>query len=159
MEQGAGRSHLAGLNYTGNLNDSDGKRGYAGTALLVPADDLFAQSAADQMVYRYVPVALRQHAKGWSSRLGGTLNHDFDSDWHLSVVGYWSRSGSRTVTDAGVDQSTAQALLDAGDPDFDPYGFLTGAMFRATRRTSPPARRCQEPAGVAAWHVAGVAGR
>ncbi len=122
------RTSLA-LNYTGNLNDSDGKRGYAGTALLVPADDPFAQSAADQMVYRYVPVALRQHAKGWSSRLGGTLNHDFDSDWHLSVVGYWSRSGSRTVTDAGVDKSTAQALLDAGDPDFDPYGFLTGAMF------------------------------
>lgn len=123
-----GRTSLA-LNYTGNLNDSDGERGYAGTALTVPADDPFAQSAADQTVYRYVPVALRQHARGWSSRFGGTLNHDFDSAWHLSVVGYWNRSGSRTVTDAGVDKSAAQALLDAGDPGFDPYGLLTGAMF------------------------------
>ncbi len=122
------RTSLA-LNYTGNLNASDGERGYAGTALAVPADDPFAQSAADQTVYRYVPVTLRQHAKGWSSRFGGTLNHDFDSGWHLSVVGYWNRSGSRTVTDGGVDKSAAQALLDAGDPEFDPYGLLAGAMF------------------------------
>lgn len=117
------------LNYTGNLNTSDGERGYAGTALDVPADDPFAQSADGQRVYRYVPVVLGQHSKGWSSRFGGTLNHDFDSAWHLSVVGYWNRAGSRTVTDAGVDNSAAQALLDAGDADFDPYGLLTGAMF------------------------------
>ncbi len=117
------------FNYTGNLNDSDGERGYAGTALAVPADDPFAQSAEDQTVYRYVPVVLGQHARGWSSRFGGTLNHDFGSAWHLSVVGYWNRSGSRTVTDAGVDNSAAQALLEANDPDFDPYGLLTGSMF------------------------------
>lgn len=42
--------------------------------------------------------------------------------WQTSVSFFYSRSRNRNIYDRGYDMRAVQQLVDAGDPDFDPYG-------------------------------------
>lgn len=67
--------------------------------------------------------ALTRNSKTESLSLGTALNWD-SGKWRWSSTGAADYSHSVSKTDNGPDLSDAQALLDAGDPTFDPLGDL-----------------------------------
>jgi hypothetical protein len=67
--------------------------------------------------------ALTRDFKSESLSLGTALNWD-SGKWRWSSTGAAEFSRSTSKTDNGPDLSDAQALLDAGDPIFDPLGDL-----------------------------------
>jgi hypothetical protein len=67
--------------------------------------------------------ALTRDSKSESLSLGTALNWD-SGKWRWSSTGAAEFSRSTSKTDNSPDLSGAQALLDAGDPTFDPLGDL-----------------------------------
>ena len=67
--------------------------------------------------------ALTRDSKTEAVSLGTALNWD-SGKWRWSSTGNAEYSRSTSKTDNGADLSGAQALLDAGDPSFDPLGDL-----------------------------------
>ncbi len=67
--------------------------------------------------------ALTRNSKTESLSVGTALNWD-SGKWRWSSTGAAEYSHSLSKTDNGPDLSDAQALLDAGDPTFDPLGDL-----------------------------------
>jgi hypothetical protein len=65
--------------------------------------------------------ALTRDSKTESASLGTALNWD-SGKWRFSSTGAAEYSHSISKTDNGPDLSAEQALLDAGDPTFDPLG-------------------------------------
>ncbi|MHA6718385.1 TonB-dependent receptor [Sphingomonas sp. RS6] len=134
----------ATLNARLEVQQSQSQQGLPGINLTVPAGNPFATSATDASVTNY-PAGqgpLASNNSQITAHLGATFNGDglpWSNDWRWSLTGNYDRVSSKTVTDRGFNADPLQALLDANDPDFDPFvaaptGLL--ATLPANRATS-----------------------
>lgn len=129
--------------FNGTLTGGDSKSllGLPGEMLALPADNPFSPFASDTALYRYVGTQpLHQEVNTLTGYLGGSLTGDIGK-WHLLVSGNYNYSKVGTDTDIGIDVSPAQALLDAGDPSFNPFapfssGLLNGPYSARARASS-----------------------
>jgi uncharacterized membrane protein YgcG len=120
------------LNGTLGATTSDAKEGLGGFDLLVPAGDPFSPFSQPVDVARYDPAfgPLRQTTEGWTAHMGATLNKD-TATWRYSLTGAYDHGDSLTRTDTGLNPAGLQALLDAGSPDFNPFGALPADLIGA----------------------------
>ncbi|GAA0320768.1 hypothetical protein GCM10009087_33850 [Sphingomonas oligophenolica] len=118
----------ATVNARVEATDSIGLNGLPGISLTVPAGNPFSTSATDAVVDRtpdgYLP--LHQRNSALTYHLGSTLNGNMGK-WRWSVTGNYDRVDSETFTDTGLDFSTFQQRIKAGDPTANPFGPLTNA--------------------------------
>lgn len=97
------------------------------TELTIPADSPFAIGGQEQVIARTLDTLkpLSRTTRTTTAHGGFSLNGDglpWGKEWRWSVTGNYDRTTTRQRTATGVDASPAQALLDAGDPAFDPFG-------------------------------------
>ncbi|WP_183109655.1 TonB-dependent receptor [Sphingomonas sp. So64.6b] len=115
----------ATVNGTIETTESVGTNGLPGVSLALAPDNPFSPFAnavtVDRSLDGFAP--LKQRNSSVSGHLGTTLNGTI-STWQWSLTGTYDRSENKTVTDAGLDISTFQARLNAGDPTANPFGRL-----------------------------------
>ena len=119
------RSTLGGLAVTVNgtlsASKSDSRQGLGQYGLDVPAADPFNTTGTAQSLSLYDPAyRLTQASDGWSGHLGSTVNRD-TATWRYSFTTAFDYSQTYTRTATGIDPAAAQAAVDAGDPNFNPY--------------------------------------
>jgi hypothetical protein len=104
-------------------------QGLAGATLLVPGGTPFSPFGSPVQLYRYLDQtgALGQSVKSSDARLGLTLNGDL-KPWQWSFTGTYDRVETRTATDRGIDTTSLQAALAAGDPAVNPFGSFAPAL-------------------------------
>jgi hypothetical protein len=104
--------------------------GLPGATLTLPAAHPFSPFAGDVLLHRYPAgvLPLSRDTAGRSAHVGFTLNGDA-LPWRWSVTGNYDRAYTRSITHSGVDAAPVQALLDAGDPSFNPFGELPVLLF------------------------------
>ncbi|BAV65738.1 TonB-dependent receptor [Sphingobium cloacae] len=143
---------LGGVSATVNgrleLSDNDSLQGLSALALDLPAGHPFSPFANDVRLYRYLAQAgaLGQNIRGTTGHVGITLNGGLGGGWQWSFTGNGDISDTRTRTDRGVSAGAMQALLDAGDPGFHPYGPIADDLL-ATRLTDRARAKSQAISG------------
>lgn len=107
-------------------SQSESLLGLPSATLTLPGANPFSPFAADTLLYRYYDQfsPLGRSSNNRSLQGGFSLNGDLSPRWRWSVTGNWDRSERRTLTDTGIDTDVLQALLNAGDPDFNPFGAI-----------------------------------
>jgi iron complex outermembrane recepter protein len=114
----------ATLNGSVTYNESNSAQGLPDIRLAVPAGNPFSPYATDVEIDRAAmglnPLAQRNSTLAWS--LNGSMNGDFSKKWRWTLTANYDRSTSQTFTERGLDMTAAQALIDAGDPTFNPFG-------------------------------------
>ncbi|MHB8283637.1 MAG: TonB-dependent receptor, partial [Caulobacteraceae bacterium] len=120
-----------GINATFNgtlaVTTSDSLQGLPGVSLDVPAGNAFSPFSSPVVVDRYVDQPLTQSIDTYSAHLGSTLNRDV-SDWRLSLTDAYDVVQTNTETDAGVNATPLQNLLNAGSTSFNPFAALSNSM-------------------------------
>jgi hypothetical protein len=111
----------ATVNGTLGFTRSDALQGLPGFGLDVPAGDPFSPFGQPVVVDRYLGRPIHQYVDGWTAHLGTTLNKD-KGDWRLSLTEAFDHADTQTDTDAGVNPSALQGLVNAGS--FNPFGPL-----------------------------------
>ena len=116
----------ASFNGTLTYNSSDSAQGPVAAALGLPANGPFSPFSGNTVLYRYLGDlgALAQESHDVTGHLGTTMSGAIGS-WQWSFTGTFDHSESRTSTERGYDFTTAQGLLAARDPGFNPYGPLS----------------------------------
>ncbi|MDR2214664.1 MAG: hypothetical protein LBE59_02350 [Nevskiaceae bacterium] len=116
----------ASVNASYEAENSQSLRGLPGLDLTLPAGNPFSPFADDVMLYRYPQglSPLTQRSKDESSQLSATLNGALFSQWVWTLIGGYERGVSHTTTMTGIDVSSLQAALDAGDPALNPFAVL-----------------------------------
>ncbi|MGC4251583.1 MAG: TonB-dependent receptor, partial [Sphingobium sp.] len=143
---------LGGVSATINgrleLSDNDSLQGLSAAALDLPAGNPFSPFANDARLYRYLAQtgALGQNIRGTTGHIGITLNGGLGGGWQWSFTGNGDISDTRTRTDRGVSTGAMQALLDAGDASFNPYGPIADDLL-ATRLTDRARAKSQAISG------------
>jgi len=120
------------VNGTLGATQTNALEGLPGLTLLVPAGDPFSPFTQPVDVLRYDNAfgPLRQTTDGWTGHLGLTANKD-TNDWRFSFTTAYDHADSLTLTDAGLDATSLQLLLNGDSPAFNPFGALpTSAISR-----------------------------
>ena len=102
-------------------------QGLAGYSIDVPEGDVFSPFGQEVAVDRYLNTPLHQYTDGWTAHLGTTLNKDL-SDWRLSLTDAFDHADSQTDTDAGLNATPLQALLNSGSITFNPFAPTPGNL-------------------------------
>ncbi|MCW3834854.1 TonB-dependent receptor [Sphingomonas canadensis] len=107
------------------VRQSEALLGRAGVALVLPDYSPFSPFGQDVLLSRYPAGlgALSRNSASQNAHLGFTVNGEL-SKWRWTVTGNFDRDRNRSVTTTGLDTAPLQALLDAGDPAFNPFGLL-----------------------------------
>ncbi|MBB5711235.1 TonB-dependent receptor [Sphingomonas xinjiangensis] len=97
--------------------------------LTIGADSPFSPFAQDVQLDRFYDelLPLSRSTRSTTAHAGFSFNGDglpWDKEWRWSLTGNYDRTNSRTITQRGIDLSPAQALADANDPGFNPFGPL-----------------------------------
>lgn len=115
----------ATVNASFGITSSDSLNGLPGAALVLPTGNPFSPFTTDTTLYRYPAglMPLSQSVGGQTGHLGLTLN-GMVSSWQWTLTGTYDYAASRTITQRGLDTTAMQSLLDANDPDFNPFATL-----------------------------------
>lgn len=108
-------------------------QGLPTVALGLPGGNPFSPFGSDVVVDRYYDGfgPIRQRTTNLTAHLGTTVNGNISSGWRYSITGTFDRAEDETLTDAGIDATAFQALLDAGDPGANPFApFTPGVLAR-----------------------------
>jgi iron complex outermembrane receptor protein len=113
------------LNGTLGATTSDATEGLPGVSLLVPAGDPFSPFSQPVAVQRYDNAfgPLRQTTDGWTGHLGLTVNKDL-TEWRFSLTGAYDHADTLTTSDAGLDPSRFQSLLNVASAQANPFAPL-----------------------------------
>jgi hypothetical protein len=120
----------ATFNGTLGVTTSDSLQGLPGLSLTVPAGNAFSPFGAPVVVDRYGDQPLTQSIDTYTAHLGSTLNRDL-SDWRLSLTDAYDVAQTNTETDAGIDATPLQNLLNAGSTSFNPFAPLSDSLITA----------------------------
>ncbi|MCW4462474.1 TonB-dependent receptor [Sphingomonas sp. BT-65] len=108
---------------------SESLLGLPTATLELPTGNPFSPFTTDVQLLRYLdnlgPLTRSDDRKNLQGQF--SINGDgspWSSKWNWSVTGDYNRNWSETHTTRGVDVRGAQALLDAGDPAFNPFAPL-----------------------------------
>lgn len=122
-------SITASANAGATHSTSKSLNGFASSSLTVPADNPYAQSAASEVIDRYLSDrVLGQKSEETQVQGGVSINANLSQAWQLSFIGNVSHGDSRTGTDRGYDVSALQSAIIAGDPLVNPYGALSPSL-------------------------------
>ena len=118
----------ATLNGTLDISNSASLNGLPGAGLLLPAGNPFSPFGEDVELYRYLGTSpLTQNVHTVTGHLGFSMNGDI-AHWRWSFTGNYDYSDASTVTRTGFDVTPLQALLDAGDPGFNPFAPISSTL-------------------------------
>lgn len=113
----------ASFSLNANNNESRGQRGLPMASFLLPANSPWSPFENDVLLTR--PLAgdqtLRNENNSKSLGLTLTLSGRI-GDWQTNLSASYRRNWSNNLLEQGVDAARVQALLDAEDPNFNPYG-------------------------------------
>ena len=113
----------ASFSVNATRNTSHGRRGLPMASILIPASSPWSPFAGDVMLTR--PFAgervLRNDNTSKSLGASFTLSGKI-SGWQTNFSARYARTWSDNLLEQGVDAGRVQALVNAGDPDFNPYG-------------------------------------
>lgn len=115
------------------VNHSDVLLGLPSATLQLPAGNPFSPFSQDVRLLRYYD-NLEPLSRSTDRRTitgGLTLNSQTSpwlANWGWSLQANYNYGENNSVTTTGIDASQAQALLDARDPGFDPFGPLPPAL-------------------------------
>ncbi|MBB2185275.1 porin family protein [Gluconacetobacter liquefaciens] len=127
----------AALNLTYTHQDQESLQGPARGILDLPADNPFSPFATDTRLYRdFTEVSpLHQRARTDSGHAGLNANGRFGT-WKWNANASYDHGVTVTRTETGLDLSTVQGLLDAGDDGLDPYVRFPGRYLGVRTRNS-----------------------
>ncbi|WP_137862903.1 TonB-dependent receptor, partial [Sphingomonas sp. 3F27E9-B] len=116
----------ATANVSLDVNQSEAWLGLPSAALRLPAGNPWSPFAQDVQLLRYYDNLNPLTRSSGSQSLRGEVTINGDSSpwigsWRWSVNANYQQTGSDTTTTRGVDPSLMQALLNAGDPGFNPF--------------------------------------
>ena len=111
--------------------------GLPGVSLNLPATDPFNTTGQPTTLNGYTDLfgALTQSTETIATHLGAGFNGDISPKWRWNLTANYDRSYNETFTQTGLDTSTAQARLNAGDPSFNPLAPFDRGLFSAAPDT------------------------
>lgn len=159
----------ASLNLNAGRNSSDGLRGLPMASVILPAGHPSSPFAEDVLLTR--PLAderpLRTGNDATSAGASLSINGAIGG-WQTSVGISYSRNWTNNLLEAGIDTVRAQALIDAADPRFNPFGVWDDSLLIATRsrtnsenlgaRLNVRKTVAELPAGPVVWTFTALAG-
>ncbi|MET0309703.1 MAG: TonB-dependent receptor [Sphingomonas sp.] len=116
-----------------NVTESESLLGLPGVTLDLPAGDPFSPFSRDVQLLRYLDTLSPLNRSTDSQSVQGELSVNADQapwsrDWSWSFQGSYNRATSETTTDTDVDPVAMQALLDARDPNFNPFAAIPTSL-------------------------------
>lgn len=127
----------ATVNGSLSYDQSQSLQGLARTDLTLLATNPFSPFAEDVILRRYLPDlgAMEQWNRSLNAHGGFTLDGSMKS-WRWNLTGNYDHDESRTSTDRNPRVDDIQALLNAADPLFNPFGGLPTGSFQKDRAGS-----------------------
>ena len=127
----------ASLNINANGSESRGRRGLPMAELLLPAGGPWSPFESDILLTRPFAgeQALRDENSSRSIGVSLTLSGRV-AGWQTDFSARYGRTWSRNLLEQGMDTGRIQALINAGDPDFNPYGSLEDRFLLTSRNRS-----------------------
>jgi hypothetical protein len=127
----------ASLNVNASSNGSSGLRGLPMAAIVIPAGSPWSPFGNDVALSRPFAGARALRSDNDSKSLGAgfTLSGRI-GDWQTSFAANYTRNWTDNLLEGGIDTGRMQALIDAGDPAFNPYGPLDDRLLQASRNRS-----------------------
>lgn len=117
-------------------SESSGLLGLPGYTLLLPASSPYSPFSRNVLLQRYYqsesPLTRSNSSRSYQGEV--TVNGDgtpWAASWRWSANANYELSTTDTVTDRGIDPAAMQALLDAGDPSFNPFGRIAPDLVRS----------------------------
>lgn len=117
-------------------SESHSLQGLSGVSLDLPAGNPYSPFAQDVSLLRYIEgqPALVRASSSREAKAGLTINGDsapWAQSWRWSAQGNYALNTSESSGDNGIDPSAMQALLDAGDPGFNPFAPIAPGVLRS----------------------------
>jgi hypothetical protein len=113
----------ATLNGSVTYTGSNGAQGLPDVSLAVPAGNPFSPYPTSVVIDRaatgFNPLEQSNSSLDWS--LNGSMNGDIGR-WRWTLSANYDRMTSESFTERGLDTTAAQALVNANDPNFNPFG-------------------------------------
>ena len=124
-------SAVATVGFTSNHSDT--LLGLPGAMLRLPAGNPFSPFANDVQLYRYYDNLAPLSRSSDNRTITGNLSVNGTSSpwlasWNWSLQADYQYRESKSVTATGIDAAAAQALLNANDPGFNPFGPLASSL-------------------------------
>jgi hypothetical protein len=127
----------ATLAFNATSTDSKGQRGLPMGELLLPGGNPWSPFTSDVLLVRPFAGTSALRNDNSTRSLGGTLLLAGRlGGWVLTFSGGYARNWTDSRLDQGIDIVRAQALLDAGDPGFNPFGRWDSPLLRTSRNRS-----------------------
>jgi hypothetical protein len=127
----------ASLSINATSTESNGLRGLPMASLVLPADNPWSPFANDVLLVRPFAGTQALRNDNRTQTLGGSLMLSGRiGSWQVTLSGNYARSWNYSRLDQGIDLRRAQALLDAGDPAFNPYGPWSRQLLLSSRNRS-----------------------
>lgn len=127
----------ASLNFNANRNSSAGLRGLPMASVDLPAESSWSPFAGDVVLTRPLAGTRALRFDNGSTSLGASLTlNGTISGWQTSLAASYARNRADNLLESGIDSVRVQALLDGGDPGFNPYGVWDDRLLIATRGRS-----------------------
>lgn len=127
----------ASLSINATDSKSRGQRGLPMASLLLPADDLWSPFAQDVVLTRPFAGerALRNNTNSKSLGVSLTLSGRV-AGWQTNFSARYGRNWSNSLLERGVDSGRIQDLINAADPEFNPYGRWDDRYLLSSRNRS-----------------------
>lgn len=127
----------ATLTFSATSTDSKGLRGLPMGELLLPGSNPWTPFATDVLLVRPFAGTRALRNDNSAQTLGGSLLLSGRvGGWVLTFSGGYTRNWTDSRLEQGIDIVRAQALLDAGDPAFNPFGQWGSPLLRTSRNRS-----------------------
>lgn len=160
----------ATLNLNATRNSSQGERGLPMASVVLPADHPSSPFADDVLLIRPLAGGRALRIDNGATSLGASFNLNGNiGDWQTSFGVNYSWSRSNNLLESGIDVARVQALIDAGDPAFNPFGLWDDGLLLAARsqtnsqnlsvRLNVRKAILDLPAGPLAWNITASSSR
>lgn len=117
-----------------NRSRTEGKRGLPMASIIIPAGHPSSPFADDIILTRPFDGLRALRTINEVTSLGASLSlNGRIGGWQTSFGVNWSRSRADNLLESGVDVAAVQRSIDAGDPDFNPYGAWDENLLLALR--------------------------
>lgn len=121
------------LTISGNLEDTSSHAllGLPGVTFTLPAGSPFSPFSQAVTGYRYIdaPGTLARDVDTLRTQVSMAANGRV-KDWRWNLTGDFDRTTTDTTTGRGVDASSLQAALSAGDPTVNPFGVIPSSLYK-----------------------------
>ncbi len=122
------------LSVNANSNSTEGLRGLPMLAAVLPATSPWSPFSRDVLLTRPFAGARALRSDTSATALGVTLAASGRvGGWETTFSAAYSRTASKSLLERGADAARVQALIDAGDPAFNPLGPLSDDLLLASR--------------------------